>query len=58
MHQVVLLEKEIDSGETKYTTQDSIFKKLIQQNEELEQALEKHGESSVLDYEPTQIAQE
>jgi len=56
MHQVIGLEKEL-SDDVKYSSQDEKFKKLQTQNEELERALEKHGESAVLNYESAQPAQ-
>jgi hypothetical protein len=55
VHVVMRLEKELgtDSTDPNYNQQDAEFKKLMVQNEELERALEKHGESPVVDYEET-----
>lgn len=55
--QVVELEKEL-SSEERYETQDTRFKKLKVQNEELSRAIEKRGASPVVNYESTQTAQE
>jgi hypothetical protein len=52
----VQLETELGSGaDDKYNSQNFEYNKLKTQNEELQRALEKHGESPVVSYEEGSI---